>query len=43
MATITAMFLGLNLAGFGGMLTAPLAVLLIKHLNEEGIITLYRP
>ena len=43
LATITAMFLGLNLAGFGGMLTAPLAVLLIKHLNEEGIITLYRP
>lgn len=43
LATITAMFLGFNLAGFGGMLAAPLVALLIKHLNEEGILTLYRP
>lgn len=42
LATITAMFLGLKLAGFGGMIAGPLTVLLARFLTESGYVRLYR-
>jgi len=40
--TLTAMFLGLRAYGIIGMLSAPVAVLLIKFLNDNKKIRLYR-
>lgn len=36
-ATITAMYAGLKIAGFGGMLVAPVIILLIRHLYSPHI------
>ncbi|MEG2174903.1 MAG: AI-2E family transporter, partial [Oscillospiraceae bacterium] len=41
-ATLTAMFLGLRLAGFPGLLAAPVLTLLLRYLNSTGRIQLYR-
>lgn len=40
--TLAAMFFGLRAIGLLGMLIAPVAVLLIRYLNEKGIIQLYK-
>lgn len=40
--TIAAMYIGLRLFGFLGLLLAPLAALLIKYLNDNGKIRVYR-
>ncbi len=42
LVTVTAMFLGLRLFGILGIMLAPLAALLLKHLNDTGQIHLYR-
>lgn len=43
LATLTAMYFGLRLAGLGGMIIMPIACLLIRYLNEKGYIRLYKP
>ena len=40
--TLTAMFAGLKIFGFGGVVIAPITVLLLKYLNETGAIKLYK-
>lgn len=40
--TITAMYLGLRLFGFIGLLLAPLTALTVKYLNDDGKIRIYR-
>ncbi len=40
--TLTAMFFGLRTLGLAGMLAAPIAALLIRFLNSNGKIKLYR-
>lgn len=40
--TIASMYLGLRLFGFFGLTLAPLAALLIKYLNDNGKIRLYK-
>lgn len=40
--TLAAMFFGLRAAGLLGMLAAPVTVLLLRYLNEKGIIRLYK-
>ena len=43
LATLSAMYLGLKLAGFGGLLVMPVACLLLQHLHEKGYLRLYKP
>ena len=43
LVTITAMFFGLKLLGILGMFLAPMAVLVLKFLNESGRIHLWDP
>lgn len=40
--TLTAIYAGMRIAGFWGLLAAPVLVLLVKHLNQSGKIRLYR-
>lgn len=40
--TITAMYAGLRLFGFFGLITAPVVAILVKYLNETGKIHLYK-
>lgn len=40
--TITAMYAGLRLFGFFGLITAPIVAILVKYLNETGKINLYK-
>lgn len=40
--TITAMYIGVQLFGFIGLFLLPIAVILIKLLNDEGIISLWK-
>ena len=40
--TITAMYLGLKLFGFIGMFALPLTIIVLKLLNDEGIVNLWR-
>ena len=37
LATITAMYAGLKIAGVGGLILAPIACLLVRHLYRQGI------
>ena len=39
---LTAMFIGIKSLGLGGIIVAPVTVLIIRHLNQKGIIRLYR-
>ncbi|MBP0980991.1 MAG: AI-2E family transporter [Oscillospiraceae bacterium] len=41
-ATLAVMYFGLRAFGFTGMIAAPVAALLIRYLNENGKIRLYR-
>lgn len=41
LATLTAMYFGLRIAGLGGLLLMPLFFLLICHLHDNGVIKLY--
>ena len=40
--TITAMYLGLKLFGFIGMFALPLTIIVLKLLNDEGIVNLWK-
>ena len=40
--TITAMYLGLKLFGFIGMFALPLLIIMLKLLNDEGIVNLWK-
>ncbi len=40
--TISAMYIGLRLFGFIGMFITPLAIIMLKLLNDEGIIKLWK-
>ena len=42
LATLTAMYMGFRLAGFTGLLVAPVACLLLQHLQQQGYIKIYR-
>ena len=42
LVTVTSMYGGLRLLGFLGLFFAPMIVLLVKHLNEEDLIHLYK-
>lgn len=42
LATLTSMYIGLRLAGFGGLILAPIICMLTCHLHDEGIINLYK-
>lgn len=41
-ATLAAMFFGIKVMGFGGILAAPILLLLIVYLNSTGRVRLYR-
>jgi predicted PurR-regulated permease PerM len=40
--TITAMYAGLRLFGFGGLFLAPVVVITVKYLNDTGKINLFK-
>lgn len=42
LVTLIAMYAGLRLAGFWGLLLMPVACLMVEHLQQEGAIKLYR-
>lgn len=42
LATLTAMYCGLRLAGFGGLILAPVVCLLIKYLHDNDLWKIYK-
>lgn len=42
LATLTAMYVGLRLAGLGGIIFAPVICLMVKYLHQTDIIRLYK-
>lgn len=40
--TIAAMYIGLRLFGFLGLIAAPMAAILVKHLNDSGKVQIYQ-
>lgn len=42
LVTLVAMYAGLHLFGFPGLLAAPILVLLLRFLQEEGVVRLFR-
>ena len=42
LVTITAMYLGLKLFGFIGMFALPILIIMLKLLNDEGIVNLWK-